>query len=164
MILQCVFIRHPVEDVSNTTLNWWRGVKLGRTDWLRLRWSACFLSVVSDTDLDIPGCFWPPDSGWGGWTWSWVILVSRLLSSSTGVRSSSSPLSSPRTTSWSCTKLWLTSTSLSSLVTRTLSVVAPEQWKLWVNVLHILLPSFNVKIQDNCTEQSQLAILLNCHL
>ena len=36
------------------TLNWCRGVKEGNTDWLRFRWRACFLRVVSDTERAMP--------------------------------------------------------------------------------------------------------------
>ena len=94
------------------TLNWCSGVKEGSTELLRLRWRACFLRVVSDTDLDIPilapvsvSCP-PPGVNCACAAVSVVILtLSTLLSRSSPVSMSSissSPLSVPRTASWSC--------------------------------------------------------------
>ena len=74
-------------------------MKEGSTDWLRLRWRACFLRVVSDTERLIPEVLRPGPGASGG-----ADILSTDLSDLSDLSSSSvssSQLSSPRMTSGS---------------------------------------------------------------
>ena len=74
-------------------------MKEGSTDWLRLRWRACFLRVVSDTERLIPDVLRPGPGASGG-----ADILSTDLSDLSDLSSSSvssSQLSSPRMTSGS---------------------------------------------------------------
>ena len=71
-------------------------MKEGSTDWLRLRWRACFLRVVSDTERLIPDVLRPGPGASGG-----ADILSTDLSDLSSSSVSSSQLSSPRMTSGS---------------------------------------------------------------